>query len=386
MIDYVGQTINGWIIVKRIPHATKNGTSKYVAKCEVCGNVVRTSMHTIRHGAGCPCKIPKAYDTHIGEIYGCMKIIKALPIEKIKRERKFLCKCVGCGKEAEYPLSRLRRLKSESCFHVNQYRIPRQSMYMWKSRRLGCIYRCMFSRCYNEKTAGVNWKYYGEKGIGVCKEWTENPASFQDWALSHGYSENLTIDRIDSDKDYTPENCRWISLEENVKRASEKLLTVDGLTMNIKEWENYLHVKSDSIGYRHRRYGEDYAMHYIQDMLHLGYDSQNSNSCLLTINGNTMTLSDWARKIDVKPDTLSAYHVAKGKEETIRHIQAIMEFGYDRQSGRCPYVVDGIAHSDKEWTELLNLPKRRLSKMKSKQGYDAVIDYIRGKIDGSPMI
>ena len=79
--------------------------------------------------------------------------------------------------------------------------------------RLYRIWHNMKARCYNPNFN--KYKYYGGKGIIVCDEWRTDFLKFRDWALNNGYADNLTIDRIDSNKNYCPENCRWITLTEN---------------------------------------------------------------------------------------------------------------------------------------------------------------------------
>lgn len=92
-----------------------------------------------------------------------------------------------------------------------------------RREKLYHIYYGMKARCYNKN----NPKYaiYGGKGIRICDEWNNNYESFKRWALNNGYYESneprhLSIDRIDSDLGYSPENCRWITFSENSGRAN----------------------------------------------------------------------------------------------------------------------------------------------------------------------
>ena len=78
----------------------------------------------------------------------------------------------------------------------------------------------MKQRCHNPNNPSAEWYYY--KGIRVCPEWRKNFYKFQEWALDNGYFEGATIDRIDSNKGYYPENCQWLTLSDNAKRNKGK--------------------------------------------------------------------------------------------------------------------------------------------------------------------
>ena len=91
-------------------------------------------------------------------------------------------------------------------------------------RELRIRYKGMMSRCYNKNS--WNYKWYGGKGITVCDEWRNDFLNFRDWALENGYSKELTLDRIDGEKDYCPENCRWTTWERQQNNKSNNHIVI----------------------------------------------------------------------------------------------------------------------------------------------------------------
>ena len=111
--------------------------------------------------------------------------------------------------------------------------------------RLYRIYHNMKQRCNNPKN--TYYDYYGGKGIAICDEWNDFEI-FKMWANNNGYSDNLTIDRINGDLGYEPNNCRWITRKEqsqNIK--SNRMITVDGVTMNVVQWSAFLGINKNTL-------------------------------------------------------------------------------------------------------------------------------------------
>lgn len=87
----------------------------------------------------------------------------------------------------------------------------------YSNTKLWDVWSNIIQRCCNKKSTA--WKWYGGKGVKVCDEWRRFMA-FREWALGNGYADGMTIDRKDSSGSYNPGNCRWITQEENTRRAS----------------------------------------------------------------------------------------------------------------------------------------------------------------------
>lgn len=117
--------------------------------------------------------------------------------------------------------------------------------------RLYNIWKSMRQRCKNPKC--LNYKNYGGKGISVCNEWDDFKV-FSKWALKNGYTEELTLDRIDVKENYNPLNCRWVSykIQENNK-TSNRYLELNGEIHTLAEWSDITGIKIGTIHARLKR-------------------------------------------------------------------------------------------------------------------------------------
>lgn len=175
-------------------------------------------------------------------------------------------KCTQCGKESNMIKWNIRQAKK--CNHVGLggvYALT-TSDFVWENKRLQNIFKSMKRRCYAAKCKDYKW--YGAKGIKICDEWLNDPCEFEKWSFQNGYNEDLTIDRIDENKDYCPENCRWIPLKDNSKyKSTTSLISVNGETHTGKDWAKILGFGVNQINRYIREYGLNNTIEFIKRYL-----------------------------------------------------------------------------------------------------------------------
>lgn len=182
------------------------------------------------------------------------------------------CKC-NCLNETECIVSSTHLLsghtKSCGCYMKEQIS-KANSKHKLCENRLYNIFRNMKQRCYNPKT--INYKNYGGKGITICEEWLDEKTgfiNFYNWAIKNGYNENLTIDRIDVNGDYEPNNCQWITKSENSGKDKFFFKTLNEckvlwnlrkfFSLTQKEFADKLKISRDTVKRIEKRVKEDLA-------------------------------------------------------------------------------------------------------------------------------
>ena len=179
-----------------------------------------------------------------GQRFGRLVVIERSANSK-SGKAKWRCKC-DCGNETIVFSTSLVRGLTHSCGCLNrEVTLERFSTHRQSESRLYETWSGMKKRCYNPNSK--SFSAYGGRGIEVCDEWKDDFQSFYDWAISNGYSDDLTIDRIDVYGNYSPENCRWVDkLTQANNCRTNHYLTFNGKTQSIAEWARELGV-SDSL-------------------------------------------------------------------------------------------------------------------------------------------
>lgn len=105
-----------------------------------------------------------------------------------------------------------------------------------------------------ERTTRANrseYKHYGGRGITVCEEWANSYDNFKEWAMSSGYAENLTIDRINNNAGYSPKNCRWVTMKKQQNnRRSNRIIEYNGKSKTLSEWADYTGISLSALKQR----------------------------------------------------------------------------------------------------------------------------------------
>jgi hypothetical protein len=162
-----------------------------------------------------------AFKDITGQKFGRLIAICVSEANAIGKKKQWACRC-ECGNHAIVCASNLTSGHTTSCGCA---RIKQKGL---ASTPVYDVWRGMLRRCYDK--AHIYYKNYGERGIYVCDEWRNNFPAFYDWALSHGYAKGLTIDRVNNNDGYSPENCKWSTRKE---QAANRRVRIDSLGLRI---------------------------------------------------------------------------------------------------------------------------------------------------------
>lgn len=256
-IDMTGQQF-GYLKVNSYSH-TENKRAFWNCTC-VCGKEIVCKGKLLRNGhiKSCGCmKNKMVSDAKIDDMKG-RKIGRLYFKEYVglfSHHALWLCKC-DCGKECIVKASSVKSGTTSSCGCLAH------DILMERNCKHNCvylpIYKCyhnMISRCTNKNT--THYKDYGGRGIKICDEWLDKDFGFKnfyDWAMKNGYNEELTIDRIDFNGNYEPNNCRWATIKQQANnKRNNVFVEYDGKKYSIAELSDVFSLNYDRTLSRHHK-------------------------------------------------------------------------------------------------------------------------------------
>lgn len=192
------------------------------------------------------------YQSLVGQKFGELEVIAR---DSNKNRTYFVCAC-SCGNRVSVREDKLKNGQAISCGCRRRKRSD--ATHDMSRTRLYHVFEAMRQRCGNPRAQ--EYKNYGGRGIKVCEEWrgTGGFQRFYDWAMRNGYDENApygscTLDRIDVNGDYTPENCRWVTSKEQAKNTTRNIIIeYGGEARCLKEWSEVTGLSYAAIAKRYR--------------------------------------------------------------------------------------------------------------------------------------
>lgn len=251
--------------------------------------------------------MPERVKDETGNVYGRLTVIKRDGCDN-SGAAKWLCKC-ECGKTVSVRGIALRKGTTRSCgCYSAEYHREKTKKFNTDNPRLYRIWNTMKLRC--RAKSQQSYKYYGSRGINVCKEW-DNFDVFAEWASTHGYADNLSLDRIDPSGNYEPDNCRWVTMKEqaNNKRTS-RWFVFEGKKMTMQQIADKYGIPTSTLFNRLKR-----GMN-IYDAVTVPIQPTNKKYHVICIDTNEVfeSIHDAGKKYGVRGESIaSAIH---GRSET----------------------------------------------------------------------
>lgn len=244
--DLFGKRFGKLIVIEKTDLRIK-GKIVWKCKCD-CGNECFVQSNNLITGNTKSCGCLTRTKDLTGKKFGRLTVL-----EKISKlgdsSVLYRCKCT-CGNECTVYGQNLRRGDTRSCGCLKkELLVARCKTHGMSNTRIYNIWRHMIGRCYDENN--IAYYKYGAKGITVCSEWHVF-GPFVKWAKEHGYTDDLSIDRIDNTKNYTPDNCKWSTVKEQARNKIRTIKLSNGIPLAQFCEENNLNYKHVYNCYRNK--------------------------------------------------------------------------------------------------------------------------------------
>lgn len=318
---YIGRKFGRLTIIKYIPRENKKERLKVECLCD-CGNKRICVFKSLRSGiiTTCGCnmdKVKEYCDSFINKKYNRLTIVKFVGSTK-HQKRLVQCKC-DCGNNTTVTLTSVTNGYVKSCGCLQKEAGHKMLFVDGRTKeRLHSIYWGMKDRCYNSHSDA--YKHYGERGIKVCDEWLEDYLNFKKWALNNGYSDELSIDRINVNGNYEPSNCRWATIEQQAMNKRNTLyITYNNETKTLKEWCDIYKLNYRLVLSRiHKNKKGNKSIEEI-------FFAPKKEEFTLTYNNEKHTLKEWSAIMDISYDTILERYKKKYLAEDILYKGILVE-------------------------------------------------------------
>ena len=262
-VKVLGKKFGRLTPIKRIDRKDKHGINLicYLCKCD-CGNevILPKQYFTSGYTKSCGClKNEKARERKMlrleGKRFGKLVVIEFVGFKNHLSVWK--CKC-DCGNEKNVIGAYLTNGETKSCGCLQKEVVTTHG---GSNSKLYQVYQSMIQRCCNKKAQ--EYERYGGRGITVCKLWLSDFANFRKWAMKNGYKEGLTIDRVNNDGNYCPENCKWSTMKEQAQnRSTNVFIEYKGIRLTLSRCAELLGMKYPTFeGY----YRKNVALKHIKE-------------------------------------------------------------------------------------------------------------------------
>lgn len=215
--------------------------------------------------------------------------------------RFWLCEC-ECGNTCLVSTDCLRKGVTRSCGCLKREKDKTNSnrlLHGLSKTRPYKIWIDIKRRC--KDCQRPSYQYYGGKGVKICQEWESDFMAFYKWAIANGYDDSLSIDRIDVNGDYCPENCRWVTNKIQANNTTRnRFITYDGRTQTLAQWADELGVSRTLISDRLDRLGWPVDM-----ALSVSPGSETKSEKLLTLGNETHNISTWSEILGINRKTIT---------------------------------------------------------------------------------
>lgn len=234
-INMIGQKFGKLTVLEELPERNKFGKIVYKCKCD-CGSTCNVIGLHLRNGNTKSCGCLQSLNIKTGTKFGRLTVLDKINDKKLGKAYECLCDC-GNITYVRGTMLQNGNTRSCGCLH-NEGNNKKHKLSYTKLYR---VYYGMKNRCYNQKHS--YYQDYGGRGITICDEWLNNNTNFFNWAINNGYQEGLTIDRIDIEKGYSPDNCRWTTNIEQVRnRRNTVHIKYEGVTKTMAQWSEELNI------------------------------------------------------------------------------------------------------------------------------------------------